>query len=101
MPALPLGTFLLLRDLIRDQLGVWFEEDKRDILQTKLLDRLESLKLRTFLDYYYLLKYGPNAEEEWPQLTDTLSVQETYFWREMDQIRAFVDVLLPEYFAAG
>ncbi len=30
---------------------------------------------------------------------DALSVQESYFWREMDQVRALVEVLTPEYFA--
>jgi chemotaxis protein methyltransferase CheR len=98
---LSLGVFLLLRDLIRDRLGVWFEEDKRDVLASKLSDRVLELRLRSFLDYYYLLKYGQGAADEWPQLTDTLSVQETYFWREIDQIRALVDVLVPRHVAAG
>jgi chemotaxis protein methyltransferase CheR len=98
---LPLGTFLLLRDLIRDRLGVWFEEDKRDLLASKLSDRVAALGARSFLDYYYRLKYGPGAEEEWPVLTNALSVQETYFWREMDQVRAFVDILVPRHVAAG
>ena len=31
---------------------------------------------------------------------DALSVPETYFWREMDQIRALVDLLIPGYVAA-
>jgi chemotaxis protein methyltransferase CheR len=97
---LPLGTFLLLRDLIRDRIGVWFEEDRRDLLASKLSDRLVALGLRSFLDYYYRLKYGPGAEEEWPALTEALSVQETYFWREIDQVRAFVDVLVPQHVAA-
>jgi chemotaxis protein methyltransferase CheR len=96
---LPLGTFLLLRDLIRDRLGVSFEEDKQELLASKVSDRLAALGLRSFLDYFYLLKYGPGTEEEWPLLTDALSVQETYFWREMDQINAFVDVLLPQHAA--
>jgi len=30
---------------------------------------------------------------------DALSVQETYFWREVDQIHALVNVIVPEYFA--
>lgn len=98
---LPLGVFLLLRDLIRDRLGVWFEEDKRDLLAGKLSDRVVGLGLRSFLDYYYLLKYGPGDGDEWPRLTDALSVQETYFWREFDQVRALVDVLVPRHVAAG
>jgi chemotaxis protein methyltransferase CheR len=97
---LPLGSFLLLRDLIRDRLGVWFEEDKRDLLASKLADRIAELGLRSFLEYYYRLKYGPGAEDEWPRLTDALSVQETYFWRELDQIRTLVDILVPQHVAA-
>jgi chemotaxis protein methyltransferase CheR len=89
-PTLPVGVFVLLRDIIRERIGVSFEDDKRDLV-----------KLPSFLDYYYLLKYGPGSEEEWPRLTDTLSVQETYFWRELDQIRALVDIIIPEHVAAG
>jgi chemotaxis protein methyltransferase CheR len=98
---LPVGVFLLLRDLIRDRIGVWFEDDKRDLLAVKLADRLRALGLASFLDYYYLVKYGPGSEAEWPQLTDALSVQETYFWREVEQIRALVDVLVPAHVTAG
>ena len=99
--SLPVGAFILLRDIIRDRIGVSFDDDKRDLLAGKLADRLHALSLSSFLDYYYLLKYGPGSDEEWPQLTDTLSVQETYFWREFDQIRALVDVLIPEHVAAN
>lgn len=99
--ALPLGTFLLLRDLISERLGVWYDENKRDLLESKIADRIDALKLRTHLDYFYRLKYGPGVEDEWLNLTETLSVQETYFWREADQIRALVDELLPAFVAKG
>lgn len=101
LPALPFGTFLLLRDIIADRFGVWFDETKRDMLQMKLSDRLDALKMRSFVEYYYLLKYGPDEEAEWPKLAETLSVQETYFWREMDHVRTFVDRLLPQFAEAG
>jgi len=98
---LPVGVFLLLRELIRNRIGVSFDDDKRELLASKLTDRLSALGLKSFLDYFYLLKYGPGSEGEWPQLTDTLSVQETYFWRELDQVRTLVDILVPEHVAAG
>lgn len=98
---LTLGAFLLLRDLIHDRLGVWFEEDKRDLLASKISDRVDELGLRSFLDYYYRLKYAPAAEDEWARLSDALSVQETYFWRELDQIRTLVDFLVPKHVADG
>jgi len=49
----------------------------------------------SLLDYYYLLKYDANAEQEWARAIDTLSVQETYFWREADQLKALTDVIVP------
>ena len=98
---LPVGVFVILRDLIRDRIGVSFEDEKRELLASKLSDRVRALGFQTFLDYYYLLKYGPSADDEWDQLTDALSVQETYFWREFDQVRALVDVLIPQHVAAG
>ncbi|VTR94047.1 chemotaxis protein : CheR Chemotaxis protein methyltransferase, MCP methyltransferase, Protein-glutamate O-methyltransferase_ OS=Arthrospira sp. PCC 8005 GN=cheR1 PE=4 SV=1: CheR_N: CheR [Gemmata massiliana] len=97
---LPIGTFIILRDLIRDRIGVSFDDDKRDLLAVKLADRLRTLSLTSFLDYYYLLKYGPGSEQEWPLLTNALSVQETYFWREYEQVRALIDVLVPQHVAA-
>jgi chemotaxis protein methyltransferase CheR len=98
---LPMGVFMLLRDIIRDRIGVSFEDSSRDLLSSKLTDRLRLLGLQSFLDYYYLLKYGPGTDEEWDRLTDALSVQETYFWREMNQIRALVDVFVPAHLAAS
>ncbi len=98
---LAVGVFIILRELIRDRIGVSFDDDKRELLAGKLADRITELNLKSFLDYYYLLKYGPGAEDEWPRLTDTLSVQETYFWRELDQVRTLVDILVPEHVAAG
>ena len=100
-PTLSIGVFILLRDLIAERLGVWYDEDKRELLGGKLSDRIRELGLRSFLDYYYRLKYGLEAPSEWSFLTDLLSVQETYFWREMDQVRALVDVLIPKHVSEG
>ena len=30
------------------------------------------------------------------KVMDALAVQETYFWREIDQLRALVDVIVPQ-----
>ncbi len=97
---LPENIFAILRDLIRERVGLCFENEKRDLLADKLSSRVVERGFDSFLDYYYLLKYGPGGDEEWPLLMDALSVPETYFWREMDQIRSLVDVLMPRHVAA-
>ena len=45
--------------------------------------------LGSFGDYYQLLKYGPNANEEWDEAGELLTTHETYFFREDYQLRAF------------
>jgi len=70
-----------------------------------LRDRLAPLALErgfeSLLDYYYLLKYDEHAAEEWCRVVDALSVQETYFWREADQLLALTDRILPVLINAG
>lgn len=94
---LPYSTFTLLRDLIHERIGSIFEDSKRDLLADKLSHRITERGLDSFLDYYYLLKYDSEAEEEWKYVMDALSVQETFFWREFDQVKALVETLLPQY----
>jgi chemotaxis protein methyltransferase CheR len=88
----------LLRDLIHEQTGVYFESDRIEMMLEKLEPRAVARQCQSYLDYYYILKYDEGAEEEWRRVMDAFSVQETYFWRESDQIRALVDYVVPEWF---
>jgi chemotaxis protein methyltransferase CheR len=92
-------AFTLLRDLIHDRTGLFYENDKTELLIDKLSPLVIERGFNSFLDYYYLLKYDEEAEIEWRRVADALSVQETYFWRETDQIHALVDVIVPQYFS--
>jgi chemotaxis protein methyltransferase CheR len=94
-------VFTLLRDLIQERTGIYYETSNRDLLADKLLPCAIACGLTSFLDYYYLLKYDDTAEEEWNRVINAVSVQETFFWREIDQIKMLVEVLVPEYFATS
>jgi chemotaxis protein methyltransferase CheR len=85
----------LLRDLIHERLGLFFEDSRLDQLADRLGPLLVQRGFGSFLDYYYLLKYDQAGEQEWPFVMDALAVNETYFWREPDQIRAVTDVIVP------
>ena len=95
----PQGTGVLLRDLVHDHTGSFFEKDRVPTLLDKLEPLARERNCRSFLDYYYLLKLEGETTGEWQRVMDALSVQETYFWREMDQIRALVDIVVPAWFA--
>ena len=98
--GLPDSAFALLRDLIHERTGLFYENGKSDLLTDKLSPLVVERGFNSFLDYYYLLKYDAEAGDEWGRVMDALSVQETYFGREPDQVRVLVDVLVPQYCAA-
>jgi chemotaxis protein methyltransferase CheR len=90
----------LLRDLIHERTGMFFDEGRQEVLAERLASLTVERGFESFLDYYYLLKYDEESgKTEWPRVMDALAVPETYFWREIDQIRAIVDVVVPEVVA--
>lgn len=93
------SAFALLRDLIEQQLGVFYDDSKRDILADKLSQIVTRYEMHSFLDYYYALKYDADSERYWLELADYLSVPETYFWRQPDQFQVVAQTLAPAHFA--
>jgi chemotaxis protein methyltransferase CheR len=95
------SAFALLRDLIHERTGLFYENGKSDLLTDKLSPLVIERGFNSFLDYYYLLKYDAQADGEWKRVANALSVQETFFWREVDQVRAVADILVPRHFSAS
>jgi chemotaxis protein methyltransferase CheR len=87
-------TALLLRDLIQERTGIFFADNSMDLITDKISSLVLEGGAGSLLDYYYRLKYD-NDEVEWSRLVDAVTVRETFFWREFDQIRSLVDVLMP------
>lgn len=98
--ALTDSAFVLLRDLIVGRTGVYFDDAKRTILANKLAELVAANGMTSFLDYYYLLRYDANAETHWMALMDRLSVAETFFWRQAEQLDALANIVAPAHFAA-
>jgi chemotaxis protein methyltransferase CheR len=94
----PAGIQQLLRDLIHERTGIFFDNDRVDALVEKLEPLAQQRNCFSLLDFYYLLKYEENGVQDWVQVMDALSVQETYFWREMSQVRTLVDFVVPAWF---
>jgi len=94
------SEFIILRNLIHEKTGIFFENGKRETLADKISPFLIERGFSSFLDYYYLLRYDENADDEWSRLMDVITVPETFFWREPDQIHALSKVLMPEFVAS-
>jgi chemotaxis protein methyltransferase CheR len=86
----------LLRDLIHERTGLFYDNGRYETLSDRIAPLVIERGFRSFLDFYYLLKYdGREMAAEWAKVLDALSVQETYFWREIDQIRGFACRVMP------
>jgi chemotaxis protein methyltransferase CheR len=97
--ALTDSAFVLLRDAIVQRTGILFDDPKRGVMADKLSELVAANGLTSFLDYYYLLRYDENADAHWAALLDRLSVPETFFWRQSEQIEAVASVIAPSHFA--
>jgi chemotaxis protein methyltransferase CheR len=100
-PTLSQSAFSILRDLIHERLGLYYSDDRREILQDRLAPLALERGCHSFLDYYYILKYDPDAPAEWLRVQSALAVRETYFWREVDQVRAVAEIIIPQWRQAG
>ena len=96
--AIPLREveFSLLRDLIKEYCGLFFDDGAKFLLERRLSRRLKLHQLDDFRDYYRFLLYDRKRDEELTCVIDLLTVNETFFFREQNQLKAFSDEILPE-----
>lgn len=94
-PPLSLKDFRLLRDLVNQFCGIYFADDSAYIVERRLHERLRDLGIDDFDEYYRYLQYHPKAQAELEAAAEVLTTNETYFFREAYQLRAFTDEVLP------
>lgn len=95
-PGMTDEIFRLLRDFIYEHSGIFFSDNKKAQLENRLSLRLKMNNLPDFDKYYYLLKYDPQASRELRALFDSVTTNETSFFRSPPQIQAFQEKALPE-----
>jgi len=88
--------FLLLRDCVYSHCGIFFDIESKYLLERRLSRRLVALGLASFHDYYHYLKYNRKNDQELMDIMDILTTNETYFFREAFQLKAFTEEVIPE-----
>ena len=86
-------VFKKLKDMIYEISGIFFSDQKKYLLETRLSKRISVLNLSNFEDYYNYLKYSPLKNAEIKELLNSVTTNETSFFRDMPQLEVFVDVL--------
>lgn len=89
-------VFRLIRDFVKDYCGIYFDDDSRYLLERRLSRRVRTHHFSNFREYYRYLLYHKNRDEELASIIDIVTVNETYFFREQNQLKTFSEEILPE-----
>jgi chemotaxis protein methyltransferase CheR len=95
------GDFRLLRELFAEASGLAFGPESRSVLERRLRERLVALGLSSFGEYYQLLRFQERGRAELEEALDLITINETYFFRENYQLRAYRTEILPMLPQAG
>ncbi len=87
--------FFLMRDLIGEYCGILLNDSLKFFVERRLQPRLLAHGLTSFRDYYRLIKYRPDQQGEFDEIVERITTNETYFFREAYQLKAFTDEVLP------
>ena len=93
---LPIDVFRMIRDFISDTCGLYFNDNMHYKLEDRLNRRLKIHHMNDFREYYRFLRYSEKRNDELREIMDILTVNETYFFREQEQLAAFSKKILPE-----
>src|SRR3989339_1773116 len=86
---------LKLANFTRTMCGIHFTKSKFDILDRRVIKRMEILKINTFSEYFNLLKTG-SVPEELFEFINAITIQETYFFRQPTHFAFLKDHIIPE-----
>ncbi len=97
MLSIPLvdSTFKDLRDYIYDQSGIYIADTKKYLIENRLSRILQEKQLKSFEEYLKLIKFSSNGTEL-TRLFDAVTTNETYFFREPQQLDVFADLVIPK-----
>jgi chemotaxis protein methyltransferase CheR len=89
------ADFLKFREFFYRKTGIHFEENKRYFVDKRLIDRIEATGAENFRAYFIALRFESDGAEL-QQLVNTMTVNETYFFREVYQFDCLVKDMLAE-----
>lgn len=87
--------FLKFREFFYRKTGIQFEDSKRYFVDKRLIERIEATDSGNFRNYFITLRFETTGQEL-QTLTNLMTVNETYFFREEYQFKCLVSSILPE-----
>lgn len=85
-----------IKSSIKAACGLEFQDDKEALLTKALAERMQATGTASGADYLQLIQA---SKAELAELIDLVTINETYFFREPEQIQLLTESLLPELMA--
>lgn len=90
------AQFKKLGEIIYERSGIHFPENKKYVLESRLGRRLQELEINDYDTYISFLTMGPYQSDEFQEMFNRITINETSFFRNEPQLDAFERKILPE-----
>jgi chemotaxis protein methyltransferase CheR len=94
-PELSVEDFEKFRDFFYRKTGIYFDESKRYFVDKRIFQRMEETENSTFREYFSFMRFQA-SQQEYQQVVNLMTVNETYFFREEYQLKCMVGPVLDE-----
>jgi len=89
------GAFIELRNIIYQYSGIFYTENKKYLLEGRISKIIFEKNMSGYEEYIKVLK-SPRYRDEVNELLESITINETYFFRSEEQFDAFEKYLVPE-----
>lgn len=86
--------FARLRTFIYDKTGIYFQDNKRYLLESRIGRRVNALKMPGFNAYFNFITNG-GLSREMPLLVNSITINETFFYRNVAKFDIMENELIP------
>jgi chemotaxis protein methyltransferase CheR len=84
------------RHYIYDNCGIYYQDNKKYLLESRLLKRINYLGLESFDQYLNYILDSVQGIKEKKFLFEAITINETYFFRNQPQLDALIKTIIPE-----
>ena len=99
-PLISDDDFLKFREFFYRKTGIMFAENKRYFVDKRLLERMAVSGFDSFGEYFNRVRFQSSGSEL-QSLVNSMTVNETYFYREDYQLKCLAYSILPEIAASS
>jgi len=93
--------FLYFKQLIGEIAGISLSEKKKELVKSRLVMYIQSLKLNSFEEYLLFLQKLPSESPYWQEFVNLLTTNKTDFFREAKHFEYVVEKFIPEWLKTG